>query len=54
MSGRLEIVELLHDHGENIETLDSTGATAIFYASKIRHGQMVQLLLDRGGILTFA
>lgn len=47
-------MDLLLDHGANIEMPDLTGATAIFYASKIRHGQMVQLLLDRGANLTFA
>lgn len=34
VTGRLEIAELLLDHGAYIEMPDLTGATAILYASK--------------------
>jgi ankyrin repeat protein len=54
VTGRLEIAGLVLDHGANIEMPDLTGATAILYASKICHGLILQLLLDRGANLAFA
>lgn len=46
--GRLEIMTLLLDHGANIESVDNTRESALFFAVKQGQLEAAALLLDRG------
>jgi ankyrin repeat protein len=47
-AGHTEVVEILLEHGANVDAKDDLGLTAMFYAAERGHTNIVKMLLDLG------
>jgi ankyrin repeat protein len=48
LNGHTEIVELLADHGSELDLKNEDGATALIFASRHGNADIVKLLLKKG------